>query len=66
MAKKSNKGGINNAYLGILKEFEGKKEAVLKGYLRKMDKVKKQGMKKIEAEMSKSDAEAAKKLLDQA
>ena len=72
MAKKqtkkttADKGGINNAYLGILKDFEGKKEKVLQGYLSKVNKIKKQGVKNIEAKSAQSDAKAAKKLLEDA
>ena len=72
MAKKQTKkdaaktGGINNAYLGVLKGFEGKKEKVLQGYLSKVNKIKKQGVKNIEAKSAQSDAKAAKKLLDEA
>ena len=51
--------------MGILKDFEADKEKVLQEYVAKVKDIKKKGIKKIEAQMSKEDVKAAEKLLDE-
>lgn len=58
-------GGINKIYLGILKDFEQEKEKVLKNYVEKVAKIKKEGIKKIETKMNKAEEKAVEKLLDE-
>lgn len=62
-AKKKQSNG-SKVYLSILKDYEKQKNDILKGYLEKATKLKKQGLKKIEEAMEGQDKESAKNLLD--
>ncbi|EKD64157.1 MAG: hypothetical protein ACD_51C00061G0004 [uncultured bacterium] len=67
MAKqKSNVGSkLNKIVLDALNDYQAKRDGLLKDYLVKVKKIKKDSMKKIEIAVEKSEQNAADALIDE-
>ena len=64
VTKKSSASSKKEVYLKILNDYEKEKDRVLKTFLEKAAKVKKQGMKKLEKAMTAEELKSTEKLLE--